>query len=143
MVQVVMGAGCEGSQLCQNRCSEVASCSLNGHARMQKWTEQVGMHAMAGGLQMTHVLHLGQAAWFGQVSVDDVQSILLWDDPWKSAKALTAGLYGLICLRALVAGERPKLHALHALQGHSSLKHVLTALHCGSYGGCLLGCFPA
>ena len=40
-----------------------------------------------------------------QVSADDVQDILLWQDGWTSAKAFAIGLYALICLRALVFGK--------------------------------------
>ena len=40
-----------------------------------------------------------------QVTADDVQDILLWEDTWASAKIFSIGLYALICLRALVMGE--------------------------------------
>lgn len=43
-----------------------------------------------------------------QVSADDVQAILLWQDSWQSSKVFAAGLYLLICLRALVLGTKAR-----------------------------------
>ena len=41
-----------------------------------------------------------------QIPVERVEGLLLWRDPYASAKVFGAGLYMLICLRHLVCGER-------------------------------------
>ena len=42
---------------------------------------------------------------FLQIPVERVEGLLLWRDPYASAKVFGAGLYMLICLRHLVCGE--------------------------------------
>ena len=42
-----------------------------------------------------------------QVPVERVEALLLWEEPYASAKVFGAGLYVLICLRHLVCGARP------------------------------------
>lgn len=37
--------------------------------------------------------------------MERVEALLLWQDPYVSAKVFGAGLYMLICLRHLVCGE--------------------------------------
>lgn len=51
-----------------------------------------------------------QAADPAAVPVEAAEALLLWQDPWASAKVFGGGLYALICLRHLVFGAR----ALHA-----------------------------
>lgn len=38
-----------------------------------------------------------------------VEAVLLWADPWLSAKVFGAGLYALICFRQVAAGEETHL----------------------------------
>ena len=42
---------------------------------------------------------------FLQIPVERLEGLLLWRDPYASAKVFGAGLYMLICLRHLVCGE--------------------------------------
>lgn len=39
------------------------------------------------------------------VEVAAVEDVLLWKEPWLTAKVLSLGLYILICLRQLVSGS--------------------------------------
>ncbi|KAK9843508.1 hypothetical protein WJX81_006624 [Elliptochloris bilobata] len=45
-----------------------------------------------------------QAADPAAISVEAAEALLLWHDPWASAKVFGSGLYALICLRHLVFG---------------------------------------
>ncbi len=47
-----------------------------------------------------------QAADPAAVPVEAAEALLLWRDPWASAKAFGGGLYALICLRHLAFGAR-------------------------------------
>ena len=40
-----------------------------------------------------------------QIPVERIEALLLWQDPYVSAKVFGPGLYILICLRHLVCGE--------------------------------------
>lgn len=42
-----------------------------------------------------------------QIPVERIEALLLWQDPYVSAKVFGPGLYILICLRHLVCGEAP------------------------------------
>ena len=53
-----------------------------------------------------------------QIPVERIEALLLWRDPYASAKVFGGGLYILICLRHLVCGEGPSqlqiyVHLLH------------------------------
>ena len=50
-----------------------------------------------------------------QIPVERVEALLLWQDPYVSAKVFGAGLYILICLRHLVCGETSAVAALGAM----------------------------
>jgi len=47
-----------------------------------------------------------QAADPAAVPAEAAEALLLWHDPWASAKAFGGGLYALICLRHLAFGAR-------------------------------------
>ena len=44
-----------------------------------------------------------------QIPAERVEALLLWEEPYASAKVFGGGLYVLICLRHLVCGARPSL----------------------------------
>ena len=50
-------------------------------------------------LQSIDALEQGNAC-----SADDVQAVLLWQEPKRSSKVFLGGMYVLICLRQLVLG---------------------------------------
>jgi len=41
------------------------------------------------------------------VSVEDLEGLVVWQDPVQTAKVFAAGLYLLICLRHLLNGSPP------------------------------------
>ena len=59
------------------------------------------------------MIHPGRGTdWFSsagavQIPVERIEALLLWQDPYVSAKVFGPGLYILICLRHLVCGEAP------------------------------------
>jgi hypothetical protein len=59
-----------------------------------------GMQRMQRGMQERCAAAQG-------ISVERVEALLLWQDPYASAKVFGAGLYILICLRHLVCGAHP------------------------------------
>ena len=56
-------------------------------------------------------LHLQVTATVPPCSVGDVQAVMLWTNPWLTARVFGGGLYSLVCLRQLLSG---------GLQGHWS-----------------------
>lgn len=50
-------------------------------------------------LQSIDALEQGNAC-----SADDVQAVLLWQEPKRSSKVFLGGMYILVCLRQLVLG---------------------------------------
>ena len=55
-------------------------------------------------------LHLQVTATLPPCSVADVQALMLWTNPWLTARVFGGGLYSLMCLRQLLSG---------GLQGHT------------------------
>lgn len=55
------------------------------------------------------------------VEVSAVENVMLWTDPWLTAKVFSLGLYVIICLRQLVSGA-PLLLAL--MRQLPDMKHV-------------------
>ena len=55
-------------------------------------------------------LHLQVTATLPPCSVADVQALMLWTNPWLTARVFGGGLYSLVCLRQLLSG---------GLQGHT------------------------
>lgn len=53
-----------------------------------------------------------------QIPVERVEALLLWSDPYATAKVFGGGLYVLICLRHLVCGAFPA-HAYISTSSHS------------------------
>lgn len=51
--------------------------------------------------------HTGQAADDTRVSPEDVEAVLLWENPWMSLRCFGCGLYVLIFLREFVIGSLP------------------------------------
>ena len=51
-------------------------------------------------------MELTPGACLPQIPVERVEALLLWEEPYASAKVFGAGLYVLICLRHLVCGAR-------------------------------------
>lgn len=47
-----------------------------------------------------------QAVDAAAIPVEAAEALLLWHDPWASARVFGGGLYALICLRHLVFGAR-------------------------------------
>ena len=47
-----------------------------------------------------------QAVDVTAIPVEAAEALLLWHDPWASARVFGGGLYALICLRHLVFGAR-------------------------------------
>ena len=54
-------------------------------------------------------LYLQDTATSPPCSVGDVQAVMLWTNPWLTARVFGGGLYSLVCLRQLLSG---------GLQGH-------------------------
>ena len=53
---------------------------------------------------------------FLQIPVERVENLLLWRDPYASAKVFGAGLYILICLRHLVCGKTQRVKLVEQSQ---------------------------
>lgn len=47
----------------------------------------------------------GQLVDCGAFPPEAVEAVLLWADPWLSARVFGGGLYSLICLRQVAVGE--------------------------------------
>ncbi len=71
-----------------------------------------------------------------QIPVERIEALLLWQDPYVSAKVFGAGLYILICLRHLVCGEAPVM----LLRAHAKIlsNHQDDASTCPWCGWCCL-----
>ena len=49
-------------------------------------------------------LHLQVTAPLPPCSVGDVKAVMLWTDPWLTARVFGGVLYALVCLRQLLSG---------------------------------------
>jgi hypothetical protein len=49
----------------------------------------------------------GNAKGCGSFPPEAVEAVLLWADPWLSARIFGGGLYALICFRHVAVGEQP------------------------------------
>ena len=89
----------------------IKSCGAHRAGSLHPSFQRHGMHA---GARLSSVEGKGRrspcsGAWVlpAQIPVERVEALLLWEEPYASAKVFGAGLYVLICLRHLVCGASP------------------------------------
>lgn len=64
------------------------------------------------------------------VEVAAVEDVMLWKEPWLTAKVLSLGLYILICLRQLVSGMQLHHSGAHLQLWHTVQTKVCISIHC-------------
>ena len=74
------------------------------------------------------ICHVQAGGQVPSVEVAAVEDVLLWKEPWLTAKVLSLGLYILICLRQLVSGMR-----LHHSCAPLQVWHTLTPKYASAY----------